>query len=63
MGGAVLDGPDERWLWGILQWSLTSAPSTRDHSLATFVLSVEPLYLIGDPQELTDVWKKLADQF
>ena len=32
----------------------------RDHVLATLVLSVEPafLYLIGDPQEQTDVWKK-----
>ena len=36
----------------------------RDHALAIIVLSVDQalLYLIGDPEEPTTVWKKLADQ-
>ena len=38
----------------------------RDRALATIVLSMEPtlLYLLGpDPEDPTEVWKKLADQF
>ena len=37
----------------------------RDRALATIVLSVEPslLYLIGDPQDHSVVWEKLASQF
>ena len=63
-------------LWGIVSGSEECPPMTeadkyskfvgrRDRALATIVLSVEPalLYLIGDPEEPTTVWKKLADQF
>ena len=37
----------------------------RDRALATIVLAVEPslLYLIGDPENPVEVWKKLQDQF
>ena len=37
----------------------------RDKALSTLVLAVEPslLYLLGDPQDPVDVWKKLCDQF
>ena len=37
----------------------------RDRVLAVIVLSVQPslLYLIGDPDNPVDVWKKLANQF
>ena len=37
----------------------------RDRALAVIVLSVQPslLYLIGDPDNPVDVWKKLANQF
>ena len=37
----------------------------RDKALATIVLAVEPslLYLLGDPQDPAEVWKKLADQY
>ena len=37
----------------------------RDRALATIVLAVEPslLYLIGDPKNPVEVWKKLQDQF
>ena len=37
----------------------------RDRALATIVLSIDPslLYLIGDPVDPVDVWKKLGDQF
>ena len=37
----------------------------RDRALATTVLAVEPslLYLIGDPEDPTAVWKKLSGQF
>ena len=37
----------------------------RDRALATIVLSVEPslLYLLGDPQDPSLVWEKLAYQF
>ena len=37
----------------------------KDRALATIILSVEPslLYLIGNPDDLAVVWKKLADQF
>ena len=39
--------------------------SKRDKALATIVLAVDPslLYLLGDPQNPVDVWKKLKDQF
>ena len=39
--------------------------SRRDRALATIVLSVQPslLYLIGDPEDPTAVWKKLENQF
>ena len=37
----------------------------RDRALAIIVLSMDPalLYLIGDPKDPTEVWKKLSDQF
>ena len=37
----------------------------RDRALATIVLAVEAslLYLIGDPENPVEVWKKLQDQF
>ena len=37
----------------------------KDRALAIIVLSVEPklLYLLGDPTEPTDTWKKLEDTF
>ena len=37
----------------------------RDRALATIVLSIDPslLYLIGDPEDPSVVWKKLGDQF
>ena len=37
----------------------------KDKALSTLVLAVEPslLYLLGDPQDPVDVWKKLCDQF
>ena len=37
----------------------------RDRALSIIVLAVEPslLYLLGDPQDPADVWKKLEDQF
>ena len=37
----------------------------RNRALATIVLSVDPnlLYLIGDPEDPQEVWKKLSDQF
>ena len=37
----------------------------RDKALAIIVLAVDPslLYLIGDPEDPKDVWKKLQDQF
>ena len=37
----------------------------RDKALSTIVLAVDPslLYLLGDPQDPVDVWRKLADQF
>ena len=39
--------------------------SRRDRALALIVLSVEPslLYLIGEPQDPIEVWKKLLDTF
>ena len=39
--------------------------SRKDCKLVMIVLSLEPslLYLIGDPDNLEVVWKKLADQF
>lgn len=37
----------------------------KNRALATIVFSVEPLlsYLIGDPEDPTVAWEKLADQF
>ena len=37
----------------------------KDKALATIVLPVQPslLYLIGDPEEPSEVWKKLESQF
>ena len=37
----------------------------RDRALAVIVLSLEPslLYLIGEPEDPVQVWKKLQDQF
>ena len=37
----------------------------RDRALATIVLSIDPslLYLVGDPHDPADFWKKLGDQF
>ena len=37
----------------------------KDRALATIVLSIDPslLYLIGDPKEPVEVWKKLKSQF
>ena len=64
-------------LWGIVNGT-ESAPnreadaerhakfvSRRDRALALIVLSVEPslLYLIGDPEDPVEVWKKLLDTF
>ena len=39
--------------------------SRRDRALAIVVLSVEPslLYLIGEPEDPGQAWKKLRDQF
>ena len=37
----------------------------KDKALATIILPVQPslLYLIGDPEEPSEVWKKLESQF
>ena len=37
----------------------------RDRALATIVLSIDPslVYLIGDPEDLVVVWKKLGEKF
>ena len=37
----------------------------RDRALAIIVLAVDPLllYLLGDPEDLKAVWKKLEEQF
>ena len=37
----------------------------RDRALATIVLSLDPslLYLLDDPKDPVNVWKKLTDQF
>jgi hypothetical protein len=39
--------------------------SRRDRALATIVLTVDPslLYLIGNPENPVEIWKKLANQF
>ena len=39
--------------------------SRQDRTLATIVLAVDPslLYLIGNPENPVETWKKLADQF
>ena len=39
--------------------------SRKDKALATIVLSIDPslLYLLGEPKEPVDVWKKLKSQF
>ena len=45
--------------------ALSKFNDRRDKALSTLVLAVEPslLYLLGDPQDPVDVWKKLCDQF
>lgn len=62
-------------LWNIVKGTETApAPDAdgsakfavrKDRALATLVLTIEPslLYLVGDPQDPAEVWKKLADQF
>ena len=37
----------------------------KGRALAVIVLSIDPslLYLLGDPEDAADVWKKLSDQF
>ena len=62
-------------LWGIVNKSETAPAegtdgyskfiTRRDRALAIIVLSVNPslLYLIGDPTDPVDVWKKLSTQF
>ena len=37
----------------------------KDKALATIILPVQPslLYLIGDPEDPSEVWKKLESQF
>ena len=62
-------------LWGIVNESETAPAegadgyskfiTRRDRALAIIVLSVDPslLYLIGDPTNPVDVWKKLSTQF
>ena len=39
--------------------------SRRDRAIATIVLTVDPslLYLIGNPEDPVEIWKKLANQF
>ena len=39
--------------------------SRKDRALATIVLAIDPslLYLLGDPQDPAEVWKKLSTQF
>ncbi len=62
--------------WGIVNGTERSPPereaeklakfvARRDRALAIVVLSVNPtlLYLLGDPEDLIAVWKKLSDQF
>ena len=43
----------------------TKSQKNCDRALATIVLSIDPslLYLIGDPKEPVEVWKKLKSQF
>ena len=64
-------------LWGIVNSSEAARDSAtdadkhakfvsrRDRGLALIVLSVEPslLYLIGDPEDPVEVWRKLSDNF
>jgi hypothetical protein len=63
-------------LWNIVTEKVTAPPETDeanhtkfmlkwDRALAIIVLSVHPslLYLLGDPTNPVEVWKKLADQF
>ena len=62
-------------VWGIVNGS-EQAPEERsdahrnyttrsDRALSTVVLSIDLslLYLVGDPDDPADVWKKLGDQF
>ena len=57
-------------LWGIVNRSEQS-PDVKDENfpkdkaLATIVLTVQPslLYLIGDPEDPSEVWQKLESQF
>ena len=63
-------------LWGITSGTETLASDAsadnrkkfearRDRALAIIVLAVDPslLYLIGNPDDPADVWKKLEEQF
>lgn len=63
-------------LWGIVNGTEKAPPeeeadkyskfvTKRDRALALVVLSVDPslLYLLGDPQDPVEVWKKLSDHF
>ena len=47
------------------QTAIAKFSDRRDKALSTIVLAVDPalLYLLGDPQDPVEVWKKLSDQF
>ena len=61
-------------LWGIVNGSVTAPADAaalakfnikKDRALATIILAVDPklLYLVGDPEDPMEVWKKLQDTF
>ena len=62
-------------LWGIVKRKEQSPDvkdenfptflARKDKTLATIVLTVQPslLYLIGDPEDPSEVWQKLESQF
>ena len=64
-------------LWGIVNetetlpgrdapaGTITKYRTRKDRALATIVLGINPslLYLIGEPEEPVEVWKKLRSQF
>lgn len=63
-------------LWGIVNGTEVRPPDTEaaklekfskssDRALAIIVLAIDPslLYVIGEPSNPVDVWKKLEDQF
>ena len=61
-------------LWGIVNGSVTAPADAsalakfnikKDRALATIILAVDPklLYLVGDPEDPVEVWKKLQDTF